>query len=251
MKTIYTTVFISILIVGLVIDASAEIVRFDFSGTITSVDDQDNVLIGTGITAGYSNFTGSIIYDSDATLISNASANEAIYPGTLYQVVIDGLYTTATSSPQIAIFNDYPNSSTEFVDAFVCDEPNQDDISTNLPEAIEEFYIELVSFFSSGGGPLPGTQLPLTLDLEGFREYRSISLNGAGSMRIEGEIEELNRFYPDDDSDGVPNHLDLCPETPEGLKVKINGCVEGDYDNDGDIDGGDLKEFSSKFGIPN
>jgi len=54
-------------------------------------------------------------------------------------------------------------------------------------------------------------------------------------------------FLPDDDSDGVPNHLDLCANTPEGSNVKRNGCVEGDYDNDGDIDSDDRRIFSENF----
>ncbi len=38
-------------------------------------------------------------------------------------------------------------------------------------------------------------------------------------------------LYPDDDSDGVPNHLDKCPDTPKGVKVDKDGCP---LDTDGD-----------------
>ncbi len=38
-------------------------------------------------------------------------------------------------------------------------------------------------------------------------------------------------LYPDDDGDGVPNYLDKCPDTPEGVKVDNNGCP---IDSDGD-----------------
>ena len=38
-------------------------------------------------------------------------------------------------------------------------------------------------------------------------------------------------LYPDDDSDGVPNYLDKCPDTPKGVKVDSNGCP---IDSDGD-----------------
>jgi hypothetical protein len=31
-------------------------------------------------------------------------------------------------------------------------------------------------------------------------------------------------LYPDDDGDGVPNHLDKCPDTPRGVKVDAVGC---------------------------
>ncbi len=38
-------------------------------------------------------------------------------------------------------------------------------------------------------------------------------------------------LYPDDDGDGVANHLDKCPDTPKGVKVDSNGCP---IDSDGD-----------------
>ena len=38
-------------------------------------------------------------------------------------------------------------------------------------------------------------------------------------------------LYPDDDGDGVPNHLDKCPDTPRGVEVDAVGCP---LDTDGD-----------------
>ncbi len=38
-------------------------------------------------------------------------------------------------------------------------------------------------------------------------------------------------LYPDDDGDGVPNHLDKCPNTPRGVEVDAVGCP---LDSDGD-----------------
>jgi len=38
-------------------------------------------------------------------------------------------------------------------------------------------------------------------------------------------------LYPDDDGDGVPNHLDKCPDTPRGVEVDEVGCP---LDSDGD-----------------
>jgi outer membrane protein OmpA-like peptidoglycan-associated protein len=38
-------------------------------------------------------------------------------------------------------------------------------------------------------------------------------------------------LWPDDDGDGVPNHLDKCPDTPKGVKVDAAGCP---LDSDGD-----------------
>ena len=38
-------------------------------------------------------------------------------------------------------------------------------------------------------------------------------------------------LWPDDDGDGVPNHLDKCPDTPKNVKVDAVGCP---LDADGD-----------------
>ena len=38
-------------------------------------------------------------------------------------------------------------------------------------------------------------------------------------------------LYPDDDGDGVANHLDECPDTPHGVTVDARGCP---VDTDGD-----------------
>ena len=31
-------------------------------------------------------------------------------------------------------------------------------------------------------------------------------------------------LWPDDDGDGVANHLDKCPDTPKGVEVDAAGC---------------------------
>jgi len=38
-------------------------------------------------------------------------------------------------------------------------------------------------------------------------------------------------LYPDSDGDGVPDHLDKCPDTPRGVEVDAVGCP---FDSDGD-----------------
>ncbi len=38
----------------------------------------------------------------------------------------------------------------------------------------------------------------------------------------------------DDDADGVPNADDLCPDTPAGTEVDVNGCPRSEDDLDGD-----------------
>jgi hypothetical protein len=53
----------------------------------------------------------------------------------------------------------------------------------------------------------------------------------------------------DYDSDGIADGLDECPNTPKEATVKSNGCMEGDIDNDGDVDGDDLAKFSHNFGL--
>ena len=56
-------------------------------------------------------------------------------------------------------------------------------------------------------------------------DYDLVSSQGMGAFVVDVFL------YPDDDSDGVPNHLDKCPDTPKGVKVDGNGCP---IDSDGD-----------------
>lgn len=54
------------------------------------------------------------------------------------------------------------------------------------------------------------------------------------------KIEELPAPAPvdisgDSDKDGIPNHLDKCPQSPAGVAVDPNGCIP-DSDNDGILD---------------
>lgn len=248
MKTYLITALFVAVISGFVQSPSAEEVRFDISGRITNISDPDNVLSGTGITVNVSTFTGTIIYESDATPIEPPSSIEAHYQGTSFTVVIDNSYTTSSSSPIVSIYNDSPGTPPWLFDVIECEGINENDISSNLPGSINELYFVLVSYFTASNGPLTGIHLPLALAIEEFMEDRIINISGVNSLSIEGEIDTLERIYPDDDDDGVPNHLDLCPNTPAGLIVKVNGCLEGDYDNDGDVDGSDLGEFSNLFG---
>jgi len=46
-----------------------------------------------------------------------------------------------------------------------------------------------------------------------------------------GELVEEIFLYPDSDADGVPNHLDKCPDTPQDVTVDTHGCP---IDSDGD-----------------
>lgn len=243
------TLLTVVMALGFIQSPLAEEVRFDFSGHFTDIRDPDNVLNGTGISVNTSTFTGTIIYDSDTLPNETPSPNEAYYTGMSFAIVIDNSYTISTSSPDIVIVNDLPISPGQLYDLIICEEASEEDFSSNLPEAISVLILEINSTFTNASGPLTGIQLPLTLDLEDFTGERYITIEGINSLRIEGEIDTLERFYPDDDDDGVPNYLDLCPDTPAALSVKSNGCLEGDYDNDGDVDGVDLGEFSNHFGM--
>jgi len=51
-----------------------------------------------------------------------------------------------------------------------------------------------------------------------------------GAAPMEKFVQDV-LLYPDDDGDGVPNHLDKCPDTPKGVKVDTVGCQ---LDSDGD-----------------
>jgi len=59
--------------------------------------------------------------------------------------------------------------------------------------------------------------------------YPDVDLTGSDAMA--GFVKDVF-LYPDDDGDGVPNHLDKCPNTPAGVKVDADGCCL-DTDHDG------------------
>jgi outer membrane protein OmpA-like peptidoglycan-associated protein len=63
---------------------------------------------------------------------------------------------------------------------------------------------------------------------------------GAGSVKEAPELSSADAMeafvvdvflWPDDDGDGVANHLDKCPDTPKGVTVDSSGCP---IDSDGD-----------------
>lgn len=250
MNTLISKALVVVLILGFAQGALAEEVRFDFSGHIVEIEDSDSVLDSTGITTS-SMFVGTITYDSDASPTHiEEPPNVAYYPGTLLSVTIDNDYTTQSLTPEVLVVNDYPQTETTYLDLFGFGADSENGITTSLPESIDRITSESWAIFQlPGPSPLANTELPLALDLNDFPDERMIEIYGIDSLLILGELDTLERIYPDGDSDGVPDHLDLCPSTQEGTPVKTNGCVEGDYNNDGNIDGADLAEFSDRFGM--
>jgi hypothetical protein len=81
--------------------------------------------------------------------------------------------------------------------------------------------------------------LPIGVQVYGLGSYNSYGYLGGSTFEIAEDV----------DGDGVLNPLDLCPDTPEGLIVTANGCLEDDFDNDEDVDGIDLRKFSNHFVI--
>ncbi len=255
MKTSILRALLIVLILFFTQGALAEEVRFVFSGHLTIIDDPHNVLDGTGITTA-STFTGTITYDSDACP-TYEHPEYAEYPGTLLRVTIDNNYTVQTWTPEIQVVNDGRFvAPPDYIDMFFCH--SSGDVTTNLPADITHLVFAISKIFQPPDpSPLASCGLPLTLDLNDFPdvnpqepELQQIEIYGpdfSDSLRIGGELDTLDIL--DGDLDGVPDHLDLCPATPEGTTVKTNGCVEGDYNNDGNIDGSDLAEFSDRFGM--
>lgn len=75
-------------------------------------------------------------------------------------------------------------------------------------------------------------------------------LLGSHTITFAGE------YTPDDDSDGICNMNDACPETILGSPVDASGCppiIHGDLDRDGDVDTVDVGRFekcTSGPGVP-
>jgi OOP family OmpA-OmpF porin len=71
---------------------------------------------------------------------------------------------------------------------------------------------------------------------------------------FEEKIRQLEERTKDDDKDGVPNYLDLEPNTPEGTYVDSKGQTIKDSDEDGILDSFDMcpndKGLSSNNGCP-
>lgn len=77
---------------------------------------------------------------------------------------------------------------------------------------------------------------------------------GEDYKSLEARLKELEEKSKDDDKDGVPNYMDLEPNTPEGTYVDSKGQTIKDSDQDGVLDSFDLcpndKGMGSNDGCP-
>ncbi len=228
-KIILSILFI--LFFGFFHSAFAYEIEHYFTGHIDSIDNSD-CLFATGISTA-STFTGIIRYDSDAA--PTRIQNGALYEGILLSITIDGLYTIEIQNPSVGVFLADWASYLEIG-------LGEGVIMNNDLCPIDSL---TVNFIDTSISALDSIGLPLTINGDDFN-IKNVTLISEGAL-LYGVIDNIV-LSGDSDSDGVPDPIDLCQGTPEGAMIKANGCVEGDYDNDGDMDGDDLEEFSKNYG---
>jgi hypothetical protein len=246
MKTSILKVLLVAASLGCVQIASAADVKCSFVGHISFVYDYNNALADTGITDS-STFVGYLSYDSSAASIE-VTTNYTAYPGVLFEITIDGTYTTRSMNPVIQVGNDVWDGghNVDFLNVW---EREIAEIESDLPGTIDDFYLILRDNSHSA---FSDRNSPVTLDSANFDERRFYIEEDTFPLgyKIEGVIDSLKPFG-DSDNDGVADEWDHCPNTPEGSAVYANGCpaTMGDYNNDGDVDGTDLADFAVGFGL--
>lgn len=118
---------------------------------------------------------------------------------------------------------------------------NDSTVESDLPVSVSSLEIKILNLSDNPQVlPFNGTDLPEALDLQDFT-YRLMEIVFGSSSEglITGEITSLEQAEPPDtDSDGVPDLADECPGTPKGAIVYSNGCMKGDIDRDGNVEGG-------------
>jgi hypothetical protein len=252
MKNLVAKALVVVLVLGIAPKAFCEGIAFDISGNITGISGDSSLLSGTGIQSG-STFTGIFVYDSEA-IPESSQEGYAIYGGDSYSITIDGFYFVESTSPKISVTNDYDNPVVMlYTDGFAIGDHNNETTTSNLPTFFCTSELKLVNVSDNSSlPPFSSTDLPTVLTLQDF-VYRLLTVNfGVFDMNgtIQGEITSIAPASPpDSDSDGVYDPADECPNTPEGAIVYSNGCMKGDMDNDGNVDGEDLSIFSQNYGL--
>jgi hypothetical protein len=106
---------------------------------------------------------------------------------------------------------------------------NSKEIETarNLKEALGE---NLDIYAVQLGGSKKGHRLLEKIVATGGEGYVTYAHDLTSSEAMKDFVVDVF-LWPDDDGDGVPNHLDQCPDTPRGVEVDDVGCP---LDSDGD-----------------
>ncbi len=98
-------------------------------------------------------------------------------------------------------------------------------------EALKAAFGDAITIYAVQiGNSASGRQLLEQVATAGGKGYVKSDFDLISSAAMEAFVIDVF-LYPDDDSDGVPNYLDKCPDTPKGVTVDSSGCP---IDSDGD-----------------
>jgi hypothetical protein len=102
---------------------------------------------------------------------------------------------------------------------------------------------------SSNSQAYTKVELDLSMYQASKLRLRAVAIGGyRGDIAIDDlEVLGTNIVFDDDDSDGIANASDLCPNTPNGESVNADGCSasQRDSDNDGYVDANDAFPFDA------
>ena len=220
-----------------------------------SIEDALNV---SRIDEGFHNFTASspnythqviwvspttmdfhLFYSNIFTQGSNASylANLTGYHFFEFEPQLPSAIITSYSASTTSTTNDFTSEGLDLVvgdiyyQQFRVEDPNSADIA----------YSALVSVNATAQNMSFGTFYYNTPTDSGLYCLFS-DLYDANYVQIVGDSVCI-QFVFDDDNDGVANEQDLCPSTPQGAIVDLNGCALSQKDTDGDGYNDDVDDF--------
>jgi outer membrane protein OmpA-like peptidoglycan-associated protein len=101
------------------------------------------------------------------------------------------------------------------------------DAADNLASAFGD---KLAIYAVQVGGSKRGTKLLENVVAQGNGGYLVNADDLTSAAAMEKFVQDV-LLFPDSDGDGVPDHLDKCPDTPRGVEVDSVGCP---LDSDGD-----------------